>query len=111
MSNLRNKVILIGNIGDNPALTTFESGNKVCKISLATNEVYKNDKKEKVTSTTWHTLVFWNKTAEILEKFCKKGSEIAIEGKLSNGSYEDKDGIKRYTTEIIVSELVLLNTK
>lgn len=108
MSTLRNKVQLVGNVGQEPTITDLESGKKVARVSLATNENYKNSKGEKVTDTQWHTLVAWGKTAEIIEKFVSKGNEIAIEGKLTSRSYDDKDGNKRYVTEVIVSEILLL---
>ena len=111
MSTLRNKVQLIGNLGNAPEIITLESGKKLAKFSIATNEVYKNAQGEKVTETQWHNLVAWNKTAEIVEKYVEKGREIAIEGKLTSRSYDDKDGNKRYITEIIVNELLLLGGK
>jgi single-strand DNA-binding protein len=77
-------------------------------VSIATNEVYKNQKGERVTDTTWHNVIMWGQLADIAEKILKKGSEVAIEGKLINRSYTDKDGIKRYITEIQASELVVL---
>jgi len=106
MSNLRNSVRLIGRVGNNPETKTFDNGNKVVTCSLATNEVYYNDKNEKVETTQWHNLVVWGKTAEIFEKFVEKGKEIAVEGKLTYRNYEDKEGIKRSITEIVVSEVV-----
>jgi single-strand DNA-binding protein len=108
MNSLRNKVQLIGNLGKNPEIITLDSGKKLAKFSLATNENYKNAKGEKVTDTQWHNLVAWNKTAEIIEKYLTKGSEIAIEGKLTSRSYETKEGEKRYITEVIVSEVLML---
>jgi len=111
MSNLRNKVQLIGNVGNDPEMTVLESGNKVIRFSLATNENYKNAKGEKVQSTDWHNMVAWNKTAEIIEKYAGKGKEIAIEGKLTSRSYETKEGEKRYVTEVIISEVLLLGAK
>jgi single-strand DNA-binding protein len=111
MSTLRNKVQLIGNLGNNPEIITLESGKKLAKFSIATNETYKNAKGEKVTDTQWHNVVAWEKTAEIVEKYLEKGKEVAIEGKLTSRSYDDKDGVKRYVTEIIVSEMLLLGTK
>jgi len=111
MSTLRNKVQLIGNIGGEPNITKLESGKKVARVSLATNENYKNKEGEKVTDTQWHTLVAWGKTAEIIEKFVDKGNEIAIEGKLTSRSYDDKEGNKRYVTEVVVSEILLLGNK
>ena len=111
MSTLRNKVQLIGNLGNNPEIITLESGKKLAKISIATNETYKNAQGEKVTDTQWHNVVAWNKTAEIIEKFVQKGSEVAIEGKLTSRSYEDKDGAKKYITEIVCNELLMLGSK
>ena len=111
MNTLRNKVQLIGNLGNKPEIITLESGKKLAKFSIATNESYKNSQGEKVTNTEWHNLVAWGKTAEIAENYLEKGKEIAIEGKLTTRSYDDKDGNKRYITEVVVSELLLLGTK
>ncbi|TYA89213.1 single-stranded DNA-binding protein [Seonamhaeicola marinus] len=111
MSTLRNKVQLIGNIGQEPVITMLESGKKVARLSLATNESYKNSDGEKQTNTYWHTLVAWGKTADIIEKYVDKGKEIAIEGKLNSRSYDDKEGNKRYVTEVVISELLLLGNK
>ena len=108
---MRNKVTLIGNIGNAPEVKELTGGKKVAKFSLATNETYKNKAGEKITDTQWHNLVAWGKTADIIEKYVKKGSEIAIEGKLLNRNYTDKDGVKRYVTEIQVNELVMLGGK
>jgi len=111
MYALKNKVQLIGNLGNTPEIKTFESGKKVARFSLATNEVYRNVKGEKVTDTQWHNLVLWGKLAEIAEKFLVKGKEVAVEGKLVHRSYDDKDGNKKYFTEIQVNELLLLGSK
>lgn len=108
MSNLRNKVQLIGNVGNDPEMTVLESGKKVIRFSLATNENYKNANGEKVQNTDWHNIVAWNKAAEIIQKYAGKGKEIAIEGKLTSRSYETKEGEKRYITEVIISEVLLL---
>ena len=108
MSTLRNKVQLIGNLGNAPEIITLDSGKKLAKFSLATNENYKNAKGEKVTDTQWHNIVAWNKTAEIIEKYLEKGNEVAIEGKLTSRSYETKEGDKRYVTEIVCNELLML---
>lgn len=110
MSTLKNKVQLIGNVGNEPEITTLESGKKVAKFSMATNENYKNAQGEKQTDTNWHNLVVWGKTADIIEKYVEKGKEIAIEGKLTSRSYEDKDGVKRYVTEVVVSEILLMGS-
>ena len=111
MNALRNKVQLIGHLGMDPEVKALNGGKKLAKMSIATNETYKNAKGEKVTDTQWHNLIAWGKTAEIVEKFLKKGSEVAIEGKLINNNYTDKEGIKRYSTEIEVSEVLMLDTK
>lgn len=108
---MRNKVQLIGNLGMDPEMKTLESGKKLVKFSLATNESYKNAKGEKVEETQWHNLIAWGKTAEIANKYLKKGNEVAIEGKLVNRSYEDKEGVKRYITEIVVNEMLMLGGK
>ncbi|MFY0715225.1 single-stranded DNA-binding protein [Seonamhaeicola sp. NFXS20] len=109
MSTLRNKVQLIGNVGQEPAVTKLDSGKKVARISLATNENYKNSKGERQNETHWHTIVAWGKTADIIEKYVGKGKEIAIEGKLTSRSYDDKEGVKRYVTEVVASEILLLS--
>jgi single-strand DNA-binding protein len=111
MNALRNKVQLIGNLGSNPEIKTLDGGKKLAKLNLATNETYKNAKGEKITETQWHNLVAWGKTAEIIEKYVTKGQEIAVEGKLHTRNYTDKDGNKRYFTEIQVSELLMLGSK
>ena len=111
MNNLRNKVQLIGRIGQSPEVKHLESGKTVANFSLATNERYKNNKGELVENTEWHNLVAWGKTAEIIEKYVEKGSEIAIEGKLTNRSWKDKEGNKKYATEVLVNELLLMGGK
>jgi single-strand DNA-binding protein len=108
MNALRNKVQLIGNVGNEPEIKILEGGKKVAKFTIATNEVYYNENKEKVTDTQWHNVSAFGKTAEIIESFVNKGKEIAIEGKLTHRSYDDKEGVKRYYTEIIANELLLL---
>lgn len=111
MSTLRNKVQLIGNLGQDPEVVKLESGKNLVKFSLATNETYKNQQGEKVTETQWHNLVAWGKTAEIVEKYLTKGKEVAVEGKLTYRNYEDKSGVKRYLTEIVVTDLQMLGNK
>jgi len=111
MKNLKNKVLLIGNLGGDPETKDINGDKMISKFSLATSETYRKTSGEKVTDTQWHNLVAWGKTAEIADKFLKKGQRVAIEGKLINRSYEDKNGIKRYVTEIVVNELLMLNTK
>ena len=109
MNALRNKVQLIGRLGQEPEIVNLESGRKLAKFSLATNENYTNAKGEKVENTEWHNIVAWGKTAEIIEKYVNKGQEIAIEGKLTSRAYEDKEGIKRYITEVVCSEMLMLS--
>jgi single-strand DNA-binding protein len=111
MSSFRNHVQLIGNIGDEPKTTDLESGKKVCRFPLATNEHYKNAKGEKVQDTDWHNIVAWGKTAEIIEKYVSKGSEIGIIGKLKTRTYEGHDGNQRYVTEIVADEILLMGKK
>jgi single-strand DNA-binding protein len=108
MNALRNKVQLIGNVGNEPEIKIIEGGKKVAKFTIATNEIYYNDKNEKVTDTQWHNVSAWGKVAEIIESFVTKGKEIALEGKLTHRSYDDKEGIKRYYTEVVANEVLLL---
>ena len=111
MNKLRNKVQLIGNLGNNPEVKLFDGGKKLAKFSIATNESYKNAQGELITDTQWHNLIVWGKTADVVEKYLKKGNEVAIEGKLINRNYTDKQGVKRYVTEIQVSEILMLGSK
>ena len=105
---MKNKVQLIGHVGQEPEIKTFGEGKKVANISLATNESYTNSKGEKVEETQWHKVKAWGKVAEIIEKYVTKGKEIAIEGKLTYSDYLDKDGVKRYVTEVVASDVLLL---
>ena len=111
MNALKNKVQLIGNLGNAPEVRNTESGKKLVRFSIATSETYRNAKGEKVKETQWHNVIAWGKLAEIAEKYLSKGSEVAIEGKLMNNNYTDKDGIKKYSTEIQVHDLLLLGSK
>lgn len=111
MYALKNKVQLIGNLGNVPEVKNIEGGKKLAKFSVATSESYRNTKGEKITETQWHNVVAWGKVAEIAEKFLLKGSEVAVEGKLVYRTYTDNDGVKKYFTEIQISELLLLNNK
>ena len=107
MNTMKNRVQLIGHVGNDPEVKTLEGG-KVANVNIATNETYTNKKGEKVEQTEWHRIVAWDKNAEIIEKFVTKGKEIAIEGKLSTRSYDDKEGNKRYITEVVVSDVMVL---
>lgn len=111
MYALRNKVQLIGNLGNTPEIKTLESGKKMARFSMATSEVYRNAKGERITETQWHNLVAWGKLAEIAEKYLTKGKELAVEGKLISRSYNDKEGNKKFITEIQVNEMLLLGAK
>jgi len=109
MRNLRNKVQLIGNVGNDPKIQETNNGNKFVKLSIATNNSYKNKDGKKVKDTQWHPVVFWGKTAEIAEKHVVKGREIYIEGTLNHRSYENDNGEKKYVYEIVSNDLLLLN--
>jgi single-strand DNA-binding protein len=105
---MKNRVQLIGRVGQDPEVKNLEGGKKVATITIATNDVYYKDNGDKVEQTEWHRVTAWGKTAEITEKYVTKGKEIAIEGKLTHRSYEDKNGEKRYVTDIVVNEVLLL---
>ena len=111
MNSLRNKVQLIGNIGQTPEIISFENGSKIAKLTLATNENYKDSKGDKKTETQWHNLVAWGKTADLIEKYLAKGQEIAVDGKLIHETYDAKDGTKRHSTKVQINELVMLGGK
>jgi len=108
MNGLKNRVQLIGNLGADPEFKEFDSGKAMAKMSLATTETYKNSNGEKINETQWHNVVAWGNTAEIAHKYLKKGNEVAVEGRLQHRSYEDKDGVKKYITEVVVTELLML---
>lgn len=103
-----NKVILVGNLGKDPEVRHLDNGRAVANFSLATSETYKNKQGERVTTTEWHNVVLWTPLAEIAEKFLKKGGQVYIEGKLTTRSWDDQDGNKRYTTEVVGREMTLL---
>ncbi len=108
MNAMKNKVQLIGHVGQEPEIKTFGEGKKVANLSLATNESYTNAKGEKVEETQWHKVKAWGKVADIIEKYVKKGKEICVEGKLTYSDYLDKDGNKRYITEVVINDILLL---
>ncbi len=105
---MRNKVQLIGNLGSDPEVKESEGGKTFTRFSIATSEKYTNQKGEKITDTQWHNVVAWGKTAENMGKYLKKGNEVALEGKLTNRSYDDKEGNKKYITEVLVNEFLML---
>jgi single-strand DNA-binding protein len=106
MNTLRNKVQLIGNLGQNPEIRTF-----VARFSLATKDSYRDANGKKITETQWHNLVAWGNLAKIVEKYLLKGSEVAVEGKLTHKAYDDKDGKKRFYTEVVLTDMVMLRSK
>lgn len=111
MSNLRNSVRLTGFLGGDPEIKPIGENKKLARVSIATNDSYKNDKGEKVEETQWHNLVMWDKLATFAENYLHKGSEVTLEGKLTTRYYTDKDGGKRYITEIHVNDVLMLGKK
>lgn len=111
MNSLKNKVQLIGRLGFDPEMKTLPSGSVIAKLRVATSESYKDAKGEKQTDTQWHHVTAWGKTAKIAGQCLKKGSQVLIEGKLKYSEYSDKDGQKRYMTEVVVTELEFLDAK
>ncbi len=111
MNALRNKVQLIGNLGQDPEVSNLDNGGKMAKFTIATNESYTNAKGEKVEDTQWHNVIAWGKVAEIVENHLRKGKEVAIEGKLTHSSYENGEGEKKYATQVVVKDILLLGKK
>ncbi|WP_353127699.1 single-stranded DNA-binding protein [Parapedobacter pyrenivorans] len=111
MAALKNSVRLTGFLGNNPEMKTFNENRNLARVSLATNDRYRNSQGEWVADTQWHQLVFWGRQATFAQKALTKGSEISIEGKLVNRQYVDKDGATRYVTEVNVKEVLQLNRK
>lgn len=109
MSTMRNTVQLVGNVGQDPEIRNLEGGKKVVNFNIATSDSYKNEKDERVEQTEWHRIVAWGNSAEIIEKFVVKGNQIGIVGKLTHRTYDDKDGIKRSITEVLVNEVLLMS--
>lgn len=110
MNALRNKVQLIGRLGQDPEVKTLESGKKVAHFTLATNDSYKGADGTKVEETTWHSIVAWNGLAELSSKFLRKGREVCIEGRINYRTYNDKNGLPKNVTEIVASDMVLLSS-
>ena len=111
MSTIKNKIQLIGHVGNSPEVQSFENGNRLGRISLATNDFFYNAEGTKVQQNDWHNLIGWGKQADIMEKYVTKGKEIAIEGKLTSRPYENKSGEKKFFTGVIVHEILLLGEK
>jgi len=110
MANGVNKVILIGNLGKDPEITRLESGVKKASFSLATTEVYRNKEGEKISHTEWHNIILWRGLAEVAENYLKKGNTVFVEGRIRRREYDDKDGIKRYVTDIQGDNMTMLST-
>ena len=103
--------MLIGNLGRDPEVRYFDSGVAKAQFPLATSETYKDKNGEKVTQTEWHNVVLWRGLAEVVEKYVKKGDRVYIEGKIRTRSYEDKDGVKKYITEIVADNMNMLGSR
>ena len=110
MNSLKNRVTLIGNLGQDPDTKTTETGKKVTHFTLATDDGYKNSDGQRVSETTWHNIVAWNGLADIAGRYLKKGREVAVEGRIVYRTYEDKKGITKYITEIVLNDIVLLRS-
>ena len=108
MNNLKNRVNLIGNLGMNPQVREIGNGRKVARFTLATSESYRNSKGDKVTETQWHNIVAWGNQASFAERYMEKGQQVAVEGKLTHREYKDGKGEKRYITEVVVNEILIL---
>lgn len=111
MSTVKNKVQLCGNLGGDPEIRVFDNGTKVARINLATHDSHRSSSGENVEQTNWHQLICWGKMADMAEQNLKKGMEIAVEGKLQSRNYTDKEGIKRYVTEVNVNQLLITESK
>ena len=111
MKNLINRVQLIGHLGKDVETIEFGEGKKIAKATLATSESYYNKNGDRVENTDWHNLVAWGKTAELMASLGTKGAKIAISGKITNRTYEDKTGVKKYVTEVVVDEFMMMNNK
>ena len=111
MKNLRNRVQLIGNVGKEPQVRSFESGKTLASFSMATTETYLDQNGKRVNDTQWHQIIAWGKTANFIKSYLDKGNRIAVDGKLVHRSYNDKEGATKYITEVVVNEIMLLTPK
>lgn len=111
MNTIKNSVQLIGHLGRDLEIKTFENGNKIARCTVATNDYYNNNLGEKIQDTQWHNIIAWGKLADLMATLLEKGNEVIVRGKLTHRNYEDKEGIKRYTSEIIVNEFVKLTRR
>jgi single-strand DNA-binding protein len=111
MNNIRNRVMLIGRLGADPEVRVFEGNRKKARFTMATTETYRNAKGEKTDTTEWHNVVAWGPVADRAEEYLMKGQEVLVEGKLTHRQYTDKEGAKRYITEVEAHDLVLMGIK
>jgi len=111
MNSIKNSVQLVGHLGKDVELKTFDNGKTLAKFTLATNEYYKNSNGEKMQNTEWHNITAWNKLAENMSKLLEKGNEVLVRGKLAHNSYEDEKGNKRYISQVVVNEFIKLTKK
>jgi len=111
MTSLKNSVQLIGRLGNDPEITQFDNGKMKARFSLATTETYKNSQGDKVEETQWHNIVAWNGTAKIVSQYLKKGKEIALEGRLTNRSWDDQEGKRHYITEVVANQILMIDKK
>lgn len=109
MTTIRNTVTLVGHLGRDPEMRTFENGRKLVRFSLATNEMWRNEKGETMKETQWHNIVGWGKTAELMQERLVKGKEVIVKGKLTYNNYTDKNGVNRVNPEVVVSEFLLVS--
>ena len=109
MNQMKNRILLIGNLGHDPETRTLDSGKRVSRFTLATSDTFKNSEGQKVTETTWHNIVVWNRLSDFASKYLKKGRQVYVEGRIAYRSYEDKTGVTKYTTEIVASNLLCLS--
>lgn len=111
MNSLKNRVNLIGNLGQDPETKNLENGKKVTRFTLATSDEFKNAEGQKVKETTWHNIVAWNGLADVAGRYLKKGVQVAVEGRIVYRNYEDKNGATRYITEIVINEMLMLRSQ
>jgi single-strand DNA-binding protein len=110
MNSLKNRVNLIGNLGQDPEIKSLENGKKLTRFTLATSEEFKNGDGQKVKETTWHNIVAWNGIADVAGRYLKKGGQVAVEGRIVYRTYEDKNGATKYITEIVINEMLMLRS-
>ena len=111
MAKSLNRATILGNLGQDPEVRTTPQGNTVCNFNVATSESYKDKSDQWAETTDWHRIVLWDRLADVASQYLKKGSKVYIEGKIRTRSWDDKDGVKRYITEIIGSNMLLLDSK